>query len=757
MPWLPPIPWTIGARHGVLGLGPKQMLPPAGPRTQFVYSIRRDWPQLVEILNRGLAAITEDENAALHRRWFGAAISERESFGQIRLDAPERAWLRQHPVLRVGIDSAWAPVEYVDVDGQPQGISAAYLTRLEAGLEVRFELVSMPSWSTAIHRLEDGEVDLLAAITDLPARRRRLLFTGPYVSFPAGIFARNEVAYLGGIDALVGKRAAVILDDAVQGWLTEGHPELDLLPVADTREGLRAVDRGDAFAFIGNPASTSHYLSHSSLTQIQVAGEIAFRYRLSMAVNAEEPLLASILQRGLDAIPASERTAIYNEWRSICYSQAMDLHLLWQVLAAGAVLLAVIGWWNRRLVREVARRRLVEAALIEARDHSEQASRAKSDFLSHVSHELRTPLNLLLGSASRLRKHLGQRRADVPEATWLDAVQAAGGTLAHLIDDLLDLSRIEAGQLRLRPSSTDLGALLRELVALFAQAATDKGLRLTLDMDSGLPSVVWLDAERLRQILINLIGNALKFTDAGTIRLSADAPATGPDRVDLRISVQDSGPGIDSTRLASIFEPFEQLPGSASDRRSTQGGLGLGLNISRHLARLMGGEIAVKSRPGEGSCFTLQLPEVVVAALHSNAPQPGGDLSPAAAMQPTGAAQSTQTPPQEPDPDSPQVRSGLAASDTPPSAEKVISRLPADLREQLLALKPPLASINAIEGFVESLSVRARELDDADLLRAAAKLREATDAFDLPALDARLYALRESVERPAGPTGSASS
>jgi len=93
------------ARHGVLGLGPKQMLPSDGSLTQFVYSVRRDWPQLVEILNRGLASITEEETAKLHRRWFGAAVSERESFGRVRLDAPERAWLRQHPVLRVGIDS----------------------------------------------------------------------------------------------------------------------------------------------------------------------------------------------------------------------------------------------------------------------------------------------------------------------------------------------------------------------------------------------------------------------------------------------------------------------------------------------------------------------------------------------------------------------------------------------------------------------------------------------------------------------------
>jgi two-component system, NarL family, sensor histidine kinase EvgS len=115
----------------------------------------------------------------------------------------------------------------------------------------------MPSWSTAMHQLEDGKIDLLPAITDLSTRHHRLLFTRPYVSFPAAIFARDEVAYLGGVDALVGKRVAVIRDDAVHEWLADVSPGIDLLPVADTREGLRTVSRGDAFAFIGNLATAA--------------------------------------------------------------------------------------------------------------------------------------------------------------------------------------------------------------------------------------------------------------------------------------------------------------------------------------------------------------------------------------------------------------------------------------------------------------------------------------------------------------------
>ncbi|MCB1826140.1 MAG: response regulator, partial [Candidatus Competibacteraceae bacterium] len=288
--------------------------------------------------------------------------------------------------------------------------------------------------------------------------------------------------------------------------------------------------------------------------------------------------------------------------------------------------------------------------------------------------------------------------------------------------------------------------MLRELVALFIQAAADKGLRLTLDLDAELPDAVWLDAQRLRQILINLIGNAVNFTDAGTIRLHALAEPSGPDRVRLRISIQDSGPGIDNALLGSIFEPFEQISRLAHDRGKTGAGLGLGLSISRRLARLMGGEIAVESRPGHGSCFTLELPETTVVPLAPDTAPSGVVVSPTNSAQP-GATHLTR------DPTHTSGRDRLQAPPAPPatdaSAEAVVSRLPADLREPLRSLRPPLTSINAIEGFIELLSARARELDDVDLRRIAEELREAADAFDLPALGAGLDRLGNPSERAA--------
>ncbi|MBS1225685.1 MAG: Signal transduction histidine kinaselike protein, partial [Proteobacteria bacterium] len=231
------------ASNGVLGFTPVQML--QGSQTDLVMSIRKDWPELVEILNKGLAAITREEMAELYQRWFGQDYLNRIA-PQAALTAEERAWLTEHPVLRVGIDPHWAPVEFVDGTGVAQGISTAYLKRLEKLLGVRFEIATDLSWTEALRRLKDGTLDLLPAMVATPDRQRLLHSTEPYLSFPAAIFSAADVAYLGGLRALEGKNVAVVRDEATQGWLQRDWPQLALLPVANTQEALRKVAAGEA-------------------------------------------------------------------------------------------------------------------------------------------------------------------------------------------------------------------------------------------------------------------------------------------------------------------------------------------------------------------------------------------------------------------------------------------------------------------------------------------------------------------------------
>ncbi|NRF65984.1 response regulator [Aquincola sp. S2] len=241
-----------------------------------------------------------------------------------------------------------------------------------------------------------------------------------------------------------------------------------------------------------------------------------------------------------------------------------------------------------------------EQAMRAAKEHAEGANRAKSRFLANMSHELRTPLNAVLGFAQLLQLDaaLSDRQGEA-----LDAIRQSGEHLLALINDVLDLSRVEAGKLELQAQPIELPQFLQTVLDIVGVRARGKGLQIGIEAAAGLPRRVEGDEHRLRQVLLNLLGNAVKFTAQGAVVLRARSTPVGADRVRLSIEVSDSGPGIAPEQLEGIFRPFEQ----AGDALQRAGGSGLGLAISRELARAMGGEVSVRSTPGDGSTFTLDI------------------------------------------------------------------------------------------------------------------------------------------------------
>jgi PAS domain S-box-containing protein len=262
------------------------------------------------------------------------------------------------------------------------------------------------------------------------------------------------------------------------------------------------------------------------------------------------------------------------------------------------------------VVEDITERKRLDEALAHARDAAEAASRAKSAFLANTSHELRTPLNGLLGLAQLARTPgLDEAR----RGTYLDQIVDSARSLADIVSDILDLSKIEAGRLTVESTPFDLEALLGSLERGYAALAAGRGLRLKLQADPGLGRVRG-DALRVRQILTNYLGNALKFTERGDVQLRARRV----DQARVRFDVLDTGPGIEAAAQARLFKPFTQADQSTTRR---YGGTGLGLSICRELATLMGGEVGVISRPGEGSCFWAELP-LPPAPAEADAPAP---------------------------------------------------------------------------------------------------------------------------------------
>lgn len=824
--------------------------------------IRKDAPLLVSLINKAILDMDLDERAEIITKWIDNRSIARKMNTRLKLTDNEKEWLLAHPHIKVGYLKDWAPMQFYDVDGNPMGLTKEYIDYLDSLLPISFDIVPLPE--SPEERLR--KIDLIPAVTVTRTRKKMMDFTESYLELPVYIFTHLSHPYVGDIEPFRGKRVAVRDGFAAEEWLRENYPDITVVPVRTTIDGLRTLKRGDADAFVGNPFVIGYAIEEGHFHNVHAVGEIEFVYKQTMGVRKELAPLIPIINKTLKSMTPEQKEAYFRKHMSFVYERHIDTTPFLQVGGGLLFVIIIILYWNRRLASEVKNRkkaegttqqtiemlreseqkfktffesvedaifihdlkgrflevnrlacnrlgysfdefmelsfqdidvpmegldpkeameklmhekklliegchrtkegepipveisaqlityngepavmslvrdirdrkkreeelqeyseklslalessnagiwkydlvtgdlewddrmfelyginrsnfssayaawesalhpddvkrgnreiedaisgvkdfntdfrvvwpsgevriieahalvkrnsegkplcmvgvnfditqkRLQEQQLIEsesnlrdAKERAENALRSKSDFLDNISHEIRTPLNAVTGFSELLEGMV----TDDKQKRYLSSIKMAGKTLLRLINDVLDLSKMEAGRMQIQFELFSLKTLFTEMKQIFSLKAEENSIDLTFTCDEQIGAIK-LDEIRIRQILLNLVGNALKFTNQGEIKVTAvlEKDKTGDA---LLISIEDTGIGIPKKDQERIFDDFEQQEGHD---RKLYGGTGLGLAISKRLVEMQGGTISVESTVGVGSKFILTFPDI---------------------------------------------------------------------------------------------------------------------------------------------------
>ncbi len=582
--------------------------------------VRDDRPILHSILIKAMEAVTFQEMNRLRQKWI--LLKEASGIQADLLTEEEKKWLSKRGKIRIGIDPNYPPFEFIDEDNLYSGIGADYLKIITERLGMDVEIIPFTSWHGVLEGAKNKTIDILPTAFMTEERKKYLDFTKPYANFPIVILTRDDYPFIASIGDFKGKRLSLVESYAVTDLVLDKYSSIETEIFKTPLEALKAVSNGVNDGAIMNLAVGSYLIRKHNISNVKVAAPAGLDLPgLSIAVRKDWPELTGMLNRALESITLSEENIIRAKWFNLNFEKGIDIKRLriigLQVGSVVGVIFLLFLLWNRRLKREIVHRKRTEIDLHQARIDAEAANRAKSEFLATMSHEIRTPMNAIIGMTYlALKTQLSPKQQD-----YINKINEASNSLLVIINDILDFSKIEAGKLEIEKIDFKLDDILHKLSDIMLARAQEKGLELLFDIQQDIPVLLKGDPHRLNQILINLVNNAIKFTEKGDIVVATKAVDRSNGRVCLEFSVSDTGIGMTEDQMTELFKPFTQADTSTTRKF---GGTGLGLTISKRLVEMMDGDIWAKSEQGKGSTFfftvTFQLSDAKKGALSNVIP-----------------------------------------------------------------------------------------------------------------------------------------
>jgi two-component system sensor histidine kinase/response regulator len=687
-----------------------------GPQNFAVSKTAPDWQPLIGILDKALLSISDTERHAIDQRWLSES-KDGELLPAVQLTVNEQRWLQEHKSIRLGVDTNWAPLEFIDSHGEYKGLSSDYMQLFAKQLGINWIKPKKTPWPEVLTQVKNKNLDVLPLVSRTPEREAYLNFTKTYLDFPTVIFDRHGNPLLSGLEDLRGKTVAALEGYSLTDYLKQDYPKIKLKYYPSVVKALYGVSIGEVDAFVGSLAVGGYHIGQKGITNLRVVASTEYHYKFSIGVRKDWPELVTIFNKAIDTLDEQLKNEMFRSWYTVKYEQNVDYTLVWRILAIGFVVIIVGAIWNiqirrsRKIIKE-GRERLElilksaqlgawEARIVadgslklsldktfyrhhgipeglanlsledvisyidnlhhpklrfnvtrflsshgtditfeysvrnqkrwlyskghtlewdesghpkyivgitqdittrhKAHETLAQANRFKSEFLANMSHEIRTPMNAIIGLGHLLSKTALQSK----QQDYVQKVQISAQSLLGIIDDILDFSKIEVGRLSIESIPFRFVDIFENLSVTATTRIGENPVEFLYDFDRDIPSKLKGDPYRIGQILTNLVSNAIKFTEKGSIIVRVMVKEKDEHQVRLKFEVEDTGIGIDSEQLETLFDPFIQADGSTTRK---YGGTGLGLSISQQLCRLMGGKIAAESKPGKGSLFHFELP-----------------------------------------------------------------------------------------------------------------------------------------------------
>jgi len=561
--------------------------------------VRKDWPILRDILQLALNDIDVAERSAIVKpSRQDNRMEDLRSQLRALLSPKEIAWIQSHQPLRLGVDRAWPPVEWIDNSGQYQGMTSDFVKTIFDMSGIRYLAPDVKSWTEVLEESKSGRLDVVPAIVSTPARRDYMNFSRPYLTFPYVIFTRNDFGLVADIHDLYGKKIGVEQGYSMGEQIEKEHPDLNAIHFENTEDILQALSVGNIDAYVGNLTVAVYLLNKTGLTNIKVSAATEYTVDLAIGVNKEFPELYSIIEKSLGLVSDRHRTEIKQRWLKYDFNVGVDYKYVFSVVGVLAFVILFSFLWLLYVQKQKRELALAKAETERANTKLKELDQLKSMFIASVSHELRTPLNAVIGFSSLMKNSfcgdLNDKYID-----YAGRIHRSGLHLLSLITDVIDISKIESGNFDVELSNFDFGEIIEEAVSSLKQMADVKGLTFSVETEGAIWMVT--DRRRLYQCVLNFLSNSVKYSERGDIHIDAKIEAGF-----LLCSVTDKGIGIRDEDMAKLFEPFERLE---SHIKIQEGGTGLGLYLTNKIAKdLLKGAVGAESRLGEGSRFWIRVP-----------------------------------------------------------------------------------------------------------------------------------------------------